>query len=204
MARAVVAAGIVIALAAQFVHGANGSILRTVNFFSYFTVLSNLLLVVTFAALAARPALDASPRFLVLRGTAALAMIITGIVYAVLLAPAAADVDVNLAWVDLVVHTIAPVLAMVDWLVDPPPRRPWPIAATWLIFPLVWLPYTMIRGPIADWYPYPVLDPDLEGPGSIALTCLGITVVFALFAAGLWWWTGPRSPAVREPVPAQG
>ena len=198
-----VAAGIVGALAAQYVHGSDRPTFRAANFFSYFTVLSNLLLVVTFAALAVRPELDRSPRFLVLRGTAALAMIITGLVYAVLLAPAAADVDVNLKWVDVVVHTIAPILALVDWLADPPPRRPWPIAATWLIFPLVWLPYTIIRGPIVDWYPYPFLDPDLESAGSIVVTCLGITVVFALFAAGLWWWSGRRSLALRGPVPAQ-
>jgi hypothetical protein len=64
---------IVVALAAQYVHGSDRPTFRAANFFSYFTVLSNLL-----GRRRRRRQL-----------------------------------------------------------------RPWTIAATWLVFPLVWLPYTM-------------------------------------------------------------
>jgi hypothetical protein len=42
----------------------------------------------------------------------------------------------------------------------------------WLIPPLVWIAYTMIRGPIAGWYPYPFLDPANGGYASVAVTSL--------------------------------
>jgi hypothetical protein len=54
--------------------------------------------------------------------------------------------------------------------------------------------YTLIRGAITDWYPYPFLDPDLERVGSIIATCLAITAVFVVVAAFLWWWSGRRRP----------
>ena len=56
----------------------------------------------------------------------------------------------------------------------------------------MWLVYTMIRGPIADWYPYPFLDPDLESAGSIVVTCLGIVVAFVAVAAFLRWVAADR------------
>jgi len=63
-------------------------------------------------------------------------------------------------------------------------------AATWLIFPSVWLLYTMLRGPSADWYPYPFLDPDLKSTGSIAVTCVAILIAFVLLSGGLRLWAG--------------
>jgi hypothetical protein len=166
------------------------------NFFSYFTVLSNVLLAVTFVALAIRPALSQLLPFLTLRGIATLGIMVTGLVYAVLLAPESADVDVSLRWVDFVVHTLAPLVGLVDWLVDRPRGRP-PLVtvASWLAFPVVWLVYTMIRGALTDWYPYPFLDPDEESVGSIITTCLVITAIFVVLAAGLSWWSARRDLA---------
>jgi hypothetical protein len=187
---------VVVALVAQYANGSDRATFSAANFFSYFTVISNILVAVVLLSLAARPMLVDEPRFELLRGTVTLCISATGLVYAVLLAPAAADVDVTLKWVDFIVHTLAPIVGFADWIVDPPRRRPTlAAAATWLVIPLVWLVYTMIRGPIVDWYPYPFLDPDLESAASIIVTCIGITVVFCLFAAGLRWWAGRRGIA---------
>jgi hypothetical protein len=193
---------VVAALIWQFRWSTNNSATFTVgNFFSYFTVLSNVLLVITFAALAVRPALSDNARFLTLRGIATISITVTGLVYAILLAPASADVDVTLRWVDFSVHTVAPIVGLADWLLDRPRHRP-PRATvlSWLAFPVGWLVYTLIRGAATDWYPYPFLDPDLEGVGSIIATCLAITVVFVGLAAGLYWWSGRHRPPVRPPT----
>jgi hypothetical protein len=147
-------------------------------------------------ALATRPALSQHVPFLTLRGTATLGIIVTGLVYAVLLAPASADVDVTLRWVDFVVHTMAPIVGLLDWLVDRPRSRvPFRTAVSWLAFPVVWLAYTMIRGALTDWYPYPFLDPDEVSAGSIIATCLAITALFVVLAAGLRWSSGRRELA---------
>lgn len=189
---------IVVALADQFLFGRDLPTFRAINFFSYFTVLSNLWAAAVLAALAIRTRLAGDDRMSVLRGAATLYMAVTGIVYAVVLAPAAADVSTNLEWVNTVVHVIAPIVVVLDFLVAPPPRRPTVAgAASWLVFPALWLVYTMLRGPSANWYPYPFLDPDLESAASIAVSCVAIFVVFVVLAAALRWWAG--HPALIGP-----
>lgn len=202
--RVATAALIVAALGWQFRWSTDQSATFTAgNFFSYFTVISNLLLVASLVALAIRPSLAQDVSFLILRGIATIGITITGLVYAVLLAPTSADVDVSLRWVDFIVHTLAPIVGLADWLVDRPRQRP-PLATvlTWLAFPVLWLVYTLIRGAVTDWYPYPFLDPGLETTGSIIATCLAITAVFVVVAAFLWWWSGRRRP-LADASPAE-
>ena len=189
--RAAMATAIIVALVDQFFFGRDFPTFRALNFFSYFTVLSNIFAAVLMMVLAVRPRLLADHRASVIRGAVTLYMAVTGIVYNLLLAPAAADVSTNLEWVNVVVHMVGPVVVVLDYLVDPPPERPTLAeAATWLIFPAVWLAYTMLRGPSADWYPYPFLDPDLESTGSIVATCVAIFAAFVVLSAGLRLWAG--------------
>ena len=130
-------------------------------------------------------------------------MAITGVVYNVLLAPAAANVGVDQEWTNSVVHVIGPAVIVVDWFLDRAPLRSTVVeTASWLIFPAVWLVYTMIRGPMADWYPYPFLDPDLKSLGSIVLTCVGIMVTFVVFAFVLRLGGRDGESGGRQPVPA--
>jgi hypothetical protein len=96
--RAATAAAIVVALVDQFFFGRDLPTFRAVNFFSYFTVLSNIFAAVLLAVLAARPDLIADRTVSVVRGAVTLYMAVTGIVYNVLLAPVAADVSTNLDW----------------------------------------------------------------------------------------------------------
>jgi hypothetical protein len=189
--RVTTAVLIVVALTWQFRWSTDNSPTFTPgNFFSYFTVVSNVVLVFTFVALAIRPRLAYDLPFVSLRGIATMSITITGLVYAVLLAPVSADVDVSLRWVDFTVHTLAPFVGIADWLLDPPRRRlPLVTIVGWLAFPVGWLAYTLIRGAATGWYPYPFLDPDLESFGSIVTTCLLITAVFVIVAAGLAWWS---------------
>ena len=70
-------------------------------------------------------------------------------------------------------------------------------ALGWLVFPLLWLVYTMVRGSIAGWYPYPFLDPAHGGYGQVAITSLVILVAGAavcLFIA----WLGSRLSGRRS------
>ncbi len=52
----------------------------------------------------------------------------------------------------------------------------------WLTFPSAWLLYTLVRGPVAGWYPYPFLDPAHGGYGSVALYCLAILLGFVVLS----------------------
>lgn len=96
-------------------------------------------------------------------------------------------------------HGIIPLVMVIDWIIDPPQRSfTFRQAAWWLTYPLAVLAHSLIRGPIADWYPYPFLNPDENGgyPGVLA-TCL-VIAAGVLIAIGILVWLSQRrrSPSV--------
>ena len=152
------------------------------NFFSFFTIQSNIyaacvLLVVALGATSRGTRLE------LFRGAATLYLLITGVVFALLLSNLPEDLQLTLPWVDTVLHQVAPVVLVLDWLVDPPRTRIAPrTALLWLAYPLAYVAYTLIRGAIVGWYPYPFLDVDAHGYGAVLLGCLGLLVGFVLAA----------------------
>ncbi len=199
--RAAMATAIIVAIVAQFVEARNSPIFTPTNFFSYFTVLSNIGAMVVLGSLALRPALVDREPFVIFRGAVTVYMAITGIVYNLLLAPAGADVSTQLAWVNSIVHVVGPVVVVVDWFLDRSSIRPTlGQAATWLIFPAVWLVYTMVRGPMADWYPYPFLNPDENSAAEIAGTCVAIMFAFVVVGLVVRLGSGDRDEPALGPA----
>jgi hypothetical protein len=73
-----------------------------------------------------------------------------------------------------------------DWLIDAPAARPTlRQGLLWLSYPFVWIVYTLIRGPIAGWYPYPFVNPANGGYASVALYCVGILLFMTAVCAGV-------------------
>lgn len=162
-----------VAIGAQIADLAGNGHFNAVNFFSFFTIDSNLLGATMLLVAAARWRSEPSLLVDLLRGAAVVYLSVTFIVFALLLANS--DVDLALPWVDFVLHKLMPVVVVVDWLLDPPARRlSVRQALLWLSFPAVWIVYTLIRGPLAGWYPYPFLDPANGGYGTVALYVVGI------------------------------
>jgi hypothetical protein len=167
-----------------------------VNFFSYFTIQSNVIAVVVLAGGALVDPRGA--RWAYLRGAATLYITITGLVYNTLLI----NVSVGVAspWINDVVHRLVPALMLLDWIIFSPWARTHVAAAlVWLAYPLAYVAYTLLRGPLVDWYPYPFLDPRLGGGyGRVAIYGVVLTLVFALLAVvinaiGRWRLTGTSS-----------
>lgn len=184
--RGLLALAIVAALAVAY---------ESINFYFYFTVLSNILAAVLLASQAISPGwMSSNATF---RGAVTLYMVITGMVYAVLLAPIEADVGLTDPWVNYVLHSLGPAAVLIDWLLFPPTTS---LARSslwwWLLFPALYLTVTLIRGQIADWYPYPFLDPREPG-GYLAVTgySVGVLLVFIGVGAFLRWWANQRGPA---------
>jgi hypothetical protein len=187
--RLALASLLAVALVAQLLIGLSNSDLTVVRFFSYFTVLSNLGAAVVLTMLAARPGRDDSPGFATFRGAVTVYMGVTGIVYATVLYPQLADVGVPEPWIDISIHVLGPLAMTLDWIVyRPAVRLPGYTVWTWLVFPFVYLVYTLMYGPIADWYPYPFLDPATGGYGIVVLwSLLVLGVILAVSYLCLWW-----------------
>jgi hypothetical protein len=173
--RVVLAGATIVAMLAQAAELARRDVLDPVNFVSFFTIQSNAIGAAVFLIGAARWRAPATSGWDLVRGAAALNLTITYVVFALLLSNA--DVAVPLPWVNDIVHVVFPLAVIADWLVDPPSTRiDFAGALRWLIYPLAWLAYTLVRGAVTGWYPYPFLDPANGGWGSVAVYVLGIFV----------------------------
>jgi hypothetical protein len=198
LVRAGTAVIAIAAIVAQAKTLADAGSLNLVNFLSYFTIQSNVIGIVALGGAAllgsARPAwLDW------LRGAATVYLAITFVVVILLLGNV--DVGLQLPWVDFVLHKLTPVVMVADWLLDPPARRVTTrTALSWLIYPLIWLAYTLVRGPIAGWYPYPFLDPAHGGYGQVAITSAMILVAGTLVCLGVAWVANRRGAGGRPPL----
>lgn len=154
---------------------------NAVNFFSFFTIQSNiigaavLLIGATFLFEWVRePTLTWS----LVRGAAAIYLTLTGVIYNTLLTDV--DVQTSNAWVNDTLHKVLPIVMLFDFVVVPLAHRVTVRQAlVWTVYPLAYLAYSLIRGPIVDWYPYPFLDPRKDGGyPRVALYCVVIVVGF--------------------------
>ena len=79
---------------------------------------------------------------------------------------------------------------IIDWLIDLPQFRiRVGSAMVGLIFPTADLAYSLIRGPLVDWYPYPFLDPGPSGYLPVIVTSVGIAIGGLLLALLVSWTT---------------
>ena len=168
---------------------------RIIRVFSFFTIQSNLLCGVVSAQLAARPGRD-GPRWRPLHLAALFGIAVTGIVYSTVLAAIHEPSGLAETAVNMVVHYAAPLMMIAGWLAfGPRPRIDRITVARSLLFPLLWMAYTLLRGIAWGWYPYPFIDAAAIGYLRVAVNCLLVTVVFAVIAA-LFALGDHRLPAV--------
>ncbi len=156
----------------------------TGNYFSFFTILSNIFAAGILLAGATCYSRATPDGFDLLRGAATVYILTTGIVYALLLSGG----KVAIPWVNTVEHQVMPIIVPLDWLLNPPAHRiEFRRGLEWVGFPLVYVAYTLVRGALRHphWYPYPFLDPDKSGgylrvAGNSVAIGLGILALIAL------------------------
>ncbi|WP_088291890.1 Pr6Pr family membrane protein [Bacillus mycoides] len=190
------------ALITQFVTRAQVKPFNPVNFFSYFTIESNILVaVILLLSSLGTATLGRSEQFGVLRGAATVYILTTGLIYFLLLRGLEESLQTPIPWVNTVLHYIMPLAMILDWVINPPTKTiTWKQAASWLVFPLLYVVYSLIRGPFVNWYPYPFLDPRIGGYGRVFLYSIGISVVIGAIC-GLVKMLGNRSLHIKNNPP---
>ncbi|MGX8013920.1 Pr6Pr family membrane protein [Mesorhizobium sp. ORM8.1] len=151
-----------------------------VFYFSFFTILTNIAAVLVHASLVSPAGYAWFPAFAGPRMRAGVAVSITlvFIVYATVLARLWQPQGLFLLC-DMLLHYVTPVIFVLWWLVagaDGATR--WRDVSWWMIYPLVYLAYALIRAPFAGEVPYPFLDAAKNGAASVALASLAITALF--------------------------
>lgn len=161
--------------------GIEGAVGRIVDFFSYFTIWSNITVAVVATLLALDPQRDG--RWLrAVRLSSLLMISITGLVYGVILA----GVSALRGWevlANFFIHQSVPLLAVVVFVVAGPRGWiDWPTVARSLVLPLVWLAYVLVRGVVIDAYPYFFIDVVVLGYGTVMLNLAGVMLLGLVLA----------------------
>jgi len=180
-----------------------GTVGSIVFFFSFFTILSNILAVACFAAalLVGRSKVLAFFRSAKVQTAVALYMLVVAIIYIGVL-EALWSPEGLMRVLDVLLHYVMPALFLLHWLAfvrkgsasygDPP---------KWLAFPVLYVAYVMIRGALTGDYPYPIMDAGKLGyPAALGNTTLILVLFVVLAFAFVAYdrWAGRRRRAVKS------
>lgn len=156
------------------------------EYFSYFTIESCLIAVVVLVVggvMAFRGPRD-TVLYTTIRMSALAYAVVTAGVYNLLLRYVPYEGFVGLTWPNEVMHVWIPLFILLDWLFSPGrPALPWTALRVVVIFPIAWLGYTLIRGAVTNYYPYPFLDPATGGWVSVLAYIVGLTAFIVGIAA---------------------
>jgi hypothetical protein len=176
--------------------GTVGIGIRFGRLLSYFTIESNLLVLALSVSLVLNPARDGRV-WRILQADALLGIIITGLVFATVLAGEVHHHGVG-AWVNAGFHYFAPSWALAGWLLfGPRPRMDWATLGWLFAWPVLWIIYTFAHGAATGWYPYPFLNAHTHGYG-LALRNTGVVVVLALIIAVILRFADHRLPVITR------
>ncbi|WP_370968569.1 Pr6Pr family membrane protein [Amycolatopsis sp. cg9] len=180
-------------LVSQVVSTATTADARVANLLCFFTIDSNVLVALTAALIALGRA--RGRLFTVLLLDALVGIIVTGIVYQVALA-GLYELHGLAFFADTMLHKVTPIVFVLGWLlVAPRGALTWRTVWWSLLYPLAWLAFTLPRGALTGFYPYPFVDAGALGYGQVALNCVFIGLFFTALAAGARFYDRRLSPA---------
>lgn len=166
-----------------------------ITFFSYFTVLTNLLVAVVLSCSAWAP--KAGPGAFLARVTVqsatAVYIAIVAIVYSLLLR----HIWNPQGWqkvADVLLHDAIPWLYVAYWVIFVQKSSlMWKHAVWWVTYPAAYFAYTLVRGAALGWYPYPFLDANALGYSRVSINAVLLLAAFlltGLLVVGIGRWMG--------------
>jgi hypothetical protein len=164
-----------------------------VRFFSFFTILSNLLTAICFSFLMLAPGSSQGRFFSRPQNLTAITvyMVMVGLVY---------NTTLRFLWapqgsqklVDELLHVVMPLLTLLFWIFFVPKTSIAPkMIFRWLIYPVAYLAYALLRGAMSGYYPYPFVNVTQLGYPTVFLNSLLLILLFLLISL-LFVWLGKR------------
>jgi hypothetical protein len=150
------------------------------TYFSFFTLLTNLLvaLVLTFSFIAPNSRWGrffSSP--IVATGTA-LYIAMVGLVYSFLLRHSWNPEGLD-KLTDIILHDFVPVMYVAFWIFFVPKSGlRWKNPLSWVIYPIIYSAWILIRGAISGRYPYPFVNVGQLGYPQVLLNSLVLLIIF--------------------------
>lgn len=155
-----------------------------VRYFSFFTIESNILVTICFTFLLLKPNSTIGTFFQKPENITAVTLyiLIVGIVYNVILRFLWAPTGFQ-KLADELLHTLIPIFVLVYWyFFAEKSSLKYNHIFRWLLFPTLFLIYTLIRGHFVTYYPYPFLDVGILGYPTVMQN--SFFMVFAFLVIG--------------------
>ena len=151
-----------------------------IRYFSFFTILTNLIVAICCSMLLSKSNSGMKIFFSQQSTLTAIAVYITivGLVYNFILRflwkPR------GLQWiVDELLHTVIPLLFILLWLVFVQKGKIfWKSVLAWLLYPIIYLVFILLRGIPSSFYPYPFIDVDKIGYSQTFINSSGMLLAF--------------------------
>lgn len=177
---------VVAQIVTTYVGAETNSLLAALGLFNYFTILSNTIVAISFSLMSygLKKGLFASHAA---QTAIAVYIIVVGIVYSLLLRNTWNPQGFQKV-VDELLHTVVPVIYVVYWFVFTPKRivkysQIW----LWLIFPALYLTYSLVKGAVFGNFPYPFLNASSLGWLNVILVSLLLTLFVIILSFLLVW-----------------
>jgi len=148
-----------------------------IRFFSFFTILTNLFVAITFTVLSAgrQDNFFSKPSVL---SAITVYIFIVGLVYNTVLRSIWNPKGLQL-YVDEALHVATPMLCLFYWFLYVPGKGlKWKNAFSWLLYPLIYLLYVLIRGSFSHFYPYFFINADELSYEKVIINSLYVTLAF--------------------------
>lgn len=160
------------------------------NYFSYFTILSNLLVAVSLTKELFAPATGFGKKLSLptTKSAIALYILIVGLVYNLVLRAIWEPKGWQLV-ADNLLHVIVPLFYVIYWVVFTTKNTlNYKDILGWTLFPLFYLFYSLIRGHFVNWYPYPFLDVAQHGYQQVLVNAFFVVLAFIGIATIMIWF----------------
>jgi hypothetical protein len=154
------------------------------RYFGFFTILTNILVAVSLTMVYLK-GISENGHFLTRPKTltaTAVYITVVGLIYNVILRFQWAPQGLA-KLVDELLHSVMPALFIFFWIKFVPKQSiQWKNILPLLIYPLVYLGYTLLRGSFAAWYPYPFINVTDLGYSIVLINSAFVTAAFLVIA----------------------
>lgn len=156
----------------------------TIKFFSFFTILTNSLVAIYFTCIVIYKnkmlVLIAKPGTLT---ALTVYILIVGLVYQFALRHLWNPTGLQRV-VDELLHSVIPILVLIFWyLYETKQSIKYLQISKWMIYPLIYLFYTLIRGNLSNNYPYPFVNVTKLGINNVLINSGFLLAIFILMSA---------------------
>lgn len=152
----------------------------TMRFFSYFTILTNIIVATYFTLKLFGNSQKTENSGIITAIT--IYILVVGLIYQGILRSTWSPVGIQKI-VDELLHTIIPFLALLFWIfIANKKDLSYKLIPRWIIYPLLYLAFILIRGKFAGFYPYPFIDVITLGYSKVLTNSFFILIFFIVLS----------------------